>query len=293
MQITDAVLGFDTRWIMEGKPSCPHDVVVGNRKYNVYGNIVRSSVKGGGRSLLATLFWVDVTDYAQLRTKHELSRPVVAVVVLDSYEELYKGMSESEKSSLTAAIDRQLTEWAEPTQGIIRRLERDKYLFVFENHNLTDFVEEKFSVLEKMHQVKNSEGIAATLSIGIGKGDYTLFELYKFAALGLDMALSRGGDQAVIKSKNAFEFYGGRSRELEKRTKVKSRVMANALRQLIRDSSQVFVMGHKFSDLDSVGAAAGICAAVRKCGKPYYMLVAEKATSAREFLTRLKDLPAY
>ncbi len=293
MQIASTVPGFDTRWLMEGKPVCPYDVDVAGRKYTVYGNVVRSGSKGGGRSLLATLFWVDITDFAALRDEHERGRPVVALIMVDSYEELYKGMSEAEKSILTAAIDRQLTEWAEPTQGIIRRLERDKYLFVFENHNLLDFVGEKFTIIEKMHDIKNSEGISATLSIGIGKGDYTLYELYKFASLGLDMALSRGGDQVVIKSKNAFEFYGGRSRELEKRTKVKSRVMANALKQLIRDSSQVFVMGHRFSDLDCLGAAAGVCSAVRKCGKKAYILIDDKKTSARELLDLMRAQPEY
>ncbi len=293
MHITDAVPGFDTRWIMEGRTVCPFDVEVSGRKYTVYGNVVRSAGDGGGRSLLATLFWVDITEFAALRDEYERSRPVVALVMLDSYEELYKGMSESEKSILTASIDKQLSEWTTPTNGIMRRLERDKYLFIFENHNLLDFVQEKFSIIEKMHQIKNSEGIAATLSIGIGKGEYTLFELYKFASLGLDMALSRGGDQVVIKSKNAFEFYGGGSRELEKRTKVKSRVMANALRQLIRDSSQVFIMGHRFSDLDCLGAAAGVCAAVRKCGKPAYIIADDKKTAARELIEKLRAQPEY
>jgi len=141
--------------------------------------------------------------------------------------------------------------------------------------------------------VQNSEGLSATLSIGIGKGECSLQELYQYAALGIDMALSRGGDQAVVKSKNAFEFYGGRSKELEKRTKVKSRVMANALMQIIKDSSQVFLMGHKYSDLDSIGACAGLVAAVRKAGRPAYIIVNDQATSAKELIDRLKKTPQY
>ena len=293
MHISDAVPGFDTRWVMEGRAVCPYDVSVGERKFTVYGNVVRAAGKSGARSLLATLFWVDITEFARLRDEHERSRPVVALVMLDSYEELFKGLTESEKSMLTASVDKMLSEWTSPTNGIMRRLDRDKYLFIFENHNLLDLVQDKFSIIEKMHQIQNSEGIAATLSIGIGKGEYTLYELYQFASLGLDMALSRGGDQVVIKSKNAFEFYGGRSRELEKRTKVKSRVMANALRQLIRDSSQVFVMGHRFSDLDCIGAAAGVCAAVRKCGKPYYLLVDAEKTAALSLVRQMKQQPEY
>jgi len=292
MHITDAVPGFDTRWIMEGRTLCPYDVEMGGRKYNIYGNVVQSA-SSQSRSLLATLFWVDITDYSVLREQHEKSRPVVSLIVIDSYEELFKDMSESEKSTLTADIDRRINNWAQGAKGIVRRLERDRYLFIFEQQHLVDFTAQKFSILEEMHQVKNSEGIAATLSIGIGKGEYTFYELYRFALLGIDMALSRGGDQVVIKSKNAFEFYGGRSKEVEKRTKVKSRVMANALMHLIRDSSYVFITGHKFSDLDSIGAAAGIAAMVRKCGKRPYIIADQQTSNARELLRKLAETPQY
>ena len=290
--ITDVLHGFDTRGIMEGKTVCPYDVELGERKYQVYGNMVRSG-RSRGSALLATLFWVDTTDYIQLRDYVERTRPVVGLIIIDSYEELVKNASEAEKSTLTADIDRYINKWAEPAKGIVRRLQRDRYLFIFEQHSLVDFTAAKFSILEDIHAVQNSEGLSATLSIGIGKGECSLGELYQYAALGIDMALSRGGDQAVVKSKNAFEFYGGRSKELEKRTKVKSRVMANALMQLIKDSSQVFLMGHKYSDLDSIGACAGMVAAVRKAGRPAYIIVNDKATSAKELIDRLKKQPQY
>ena len=290
--ITDVLHGFDTRWIMEGKTVCPYDVELGERKYQVYGNMVRSG-RSRGSALLATLFWVDTTDYIQLRDYVERTRPVVGLIIIDSYEELVKNASEAEKSTLTADIDRYINKWAEPAKGIVRRLQRDRYLFIFEQHSLVDFTAAKFSILEDIHAVQNSEGLSATLSIGIGKGECSLGELYQYAALGIDMALSRGGDQAVVKSKNAFEFYGGRSKELEKRTKVKSRVMANALMQLIKDSSQVFLMGHKYSDLDSIGACGGLVAAVRKAGRPAYIIVNDQATSAKELIDRLKKTPQY
>ena len=290
--ITDVLHGFDTRWIMEGKTVCPYDVELGERKYQVYGNMVRSG-RSRGSTLLATLFWVDTTDYIRLRDYVERTRPVVGLIVIDSYEELMKNKSEAEKSTLTADIDQYINDWAKPAKGIVRRLQRDRYLFIFEQHSLVDFTAAKFSILESIHQVQNSEGLSATLSIGIGKGECSLGELYQYAALGIDMALSRGGDQAVVKSKNAFEFYGGRSKELEKRTKVKSRVMANALMQLIKDSSQVFLMGHKYSDLDSIGACAGLVAAVRKAGRPAYIIVNDQATSAKELIDRLKKTPQY
>ena len=290
--ITDVLHGFDTRWIMEGKTLCPYDVELGEQKYQVYGNMVRSG-RSRGSALLATLFWVDITDYSRLRDYVERTRPAVGLIVIDSYEELMKNASEAEKSTLTADIDRYINDWAKPAQGIVRRLQRDRYLFIFEQHSLLEFTAGKFSILETIHQVQNSEGLSATLSIGVGKGECSLQELYQYAALGIDMALSRGGDQAVVKSKTAFEFYGGRSKELEKRTKVKSRVMANALMQLIRDSSQVFLMGHKYSDLDSIGACAGLVAAVRKAGRPAYIIVNDQATSAKELIDRLRKQPQY
>lgn len=292
IHITDVLHGFDTRWIMEGKSVCPYDVEMGGRKYQIYGNLVRSG-SGQGSALLATLFWVDVTDHSQLRDRFERTRPVVGLILIDSYEELMKNASESEKSTVTAEIDRRVNAWAKPSCGIVRKLDRDRYLFIFDQKSLVDFTAGKFSILEDIHQVQNSDGLAATLSIGIGKGDCTLQELYQFADLGIDMALSRGGDQVVVKSKTAFEFYGGRSKELEKRTKVRSRVMSNALMQLIRDSSQVFLMGHQYSDLDSVGACAGLAAAVRRAGRPFYLIVNDQATAAGELIRRLRAQPLY
>ena len=133
----------------------------------------------------------------------------------------------------------------------------------------------------------------ATLSIGIGKDGETLAESYQYAGLAIDMALSRGGDQAVIKNRYTFEFYGGLSEEVEKRTKVKSRVVANALSQLIRDSSQVLVMGHRNSDMDAIGAAAGMVCAARVKGKPVHIVVDQQHTMAAELIERLETLPEY
>ena len=149
------------------------------------------------------------------------------------------------------------------SSAVLRKYDRDKYIFVIESAELDKLVARKFSVLQEVREIENHEGVVATLSIGIGRDGETLAESYQFAGLAIDMALSRGGDQAVIKNKFNFAFFGGLSEEVEKRTKVKSRVVANALSQLIRDSSQVLVMGHKNSDMDAIGAAAGMVCAAR------------------------------
>ena len=172
-------------------------------------------------------------------------------------------------------------------------MERDRYLLLFEEQYLSRFVDQKFDILDTIHQVVNSSGLAATLSIGIGKDGGSFQELMQYANLSIEMALSRGGDQAVIRNKFTFEFYGGRSNETEKRTKVKSRVMANALSALMSDSSKLFIMGHKMPDMDATGAAAGVCAIARKKGVPAYIIREAGTNPSKPILDKLDQLPEY
>lgn len=153
---------------------------------------------------------------------------------------------------------------------------------------MAQITQDKFSVLDTVRSIVSREGINATLSIGIGRDGKTLQEKYEFAQLALDMALSRGGDQTVIKNRYAFEFFGGCAKEVEKRTKVKSRVMANALGQLMRDSSQVFVMGHHHTDIDALGAAVGVVCAARSRGKQVYVVLHRAQTLAQPLLERVE-----
>lgn len=291
-KITAAVPDFSSRWLMEGKTECPTEVRLGERRFLVFGHLVRTEDQGG-RGYLATTYWVDVTDFAQVRDIYYSTRPVVGILTVDNYEELMKGATDSARSAMRSGIDERLAQWVAPAQGLFCRYERDRYLFVFEERFLAQFQEGKFSILETVREVVSPSGIQATLSIGIGKDADTLAELFQYAALSVEMALSRGGDQAVIKNKFNFEFYGGRTKELEKRTKVKSRVMASALDKLISASSQVIVMGHKFSDLDSVGAAAGICAIARARNIPAYIVREDTPVPGTIMMKRLAALPEY
>ncbi len=269
-KLSTLIPGFDTRWLMEGKSSCPSEVSYGSRRFLVFGHLVRTGGRSGG--FLATLYWVDVTEFCLVRDEYRATRPVAAVLLLDNYEELMKNLTENERSALVSEIDSRLDAWVAHTGGLLRRYQRERYLFIFEEQYLSQFVEKKFDILDTIHQVVNPSGINASLSIGIGKDGESYQELLQFANLSIDMALSRGGDQAVIRNKFTFEFYGGRSKETEKRTKVKSRVMANALSSLISDSSQVFIMGHRFPDNDCLGAAAGVFALCRKNGVPVHII---------------------
>ncbi len=290
VRIGDIVPGFSPKFLMEGKNQHPLEVTLGGRQYAVYGSMVGLGGESArGRGLMATLYWVDVTEAAQLRAEYYASRQVVAIIMLDNYDEIMKNLGDSQKSALLAAIDDNINDWTKPAEGILRKFDRDRYLFVFEERHLAGYVAGKFSLLEAVHALVSPNGIPVTLSIGIGKEGATMTENFSYANLSIDMSLSRGGDQAIIKNRFAFEFYGGRTKELEKRAKVKSRVMANALVRLISDSSNVLVMGHKNADIDSIGAAVGVAVAARKKGcRPYIVIDRERAVG-RRLLARLDD----
>ena len=290
-KLSALIPGFDSRWLMEGKNECPTEVEYGSRRFLVFGHLVRTGGRSGG--FLATTYWVDVTEFSLIRDQYQATRPVAAVLLLDNYDELMKNLTENQRSALVSEIDARLDEWVAESGGMLRRYQRERYLFVFDEQYLAKFVEDKFDILDAIHQVVNPSGINATLSIGVGKDGENYRELFQFANLSIDMALSRGGDQAVIRNKFTFEFYGGRSKETEKRTKVKSRVMANALSALVSDSSQVFIMGHRSPDNDCIGAAAGVCALCRKNSVPVHIIKEASPPPAQELIDRLAPLPEY
>jgi len=292
VKLSGILPGFSTNWLLEGETRCPELVELHDKRFMVFGNLVRSEERGH-RSMIATTYWVEVTDYAAIDEEYHNSRLVSAILCIDNYEEMFKNVSESVRSSLISEIEARLTEWTDQTGGIFNRYDRDHYLFFFEERYLDILIEQKFSVLDSIREVISPAGIAATLSIGIGRDAPGFAELYQYASLSLEMALSRGGDQAVVKSRNNFEFFGGRSKETEKRTKVKSRVMANALGELMSDASCVFVMGHKFPDLDAMGACVGICAMARVKGAPCYIIEESGNHPSVQLMEKLKSHESY
>ena len=291
-RLSALVPGFSSRWLLEGKSECPEEVALGERRYQVFGHLVHTGDQDG-QGFLATTYWIDVTDFSNLRGAHAESRPVVALLLLDNYDEVLKNVAENTRSAILSEIGQKLGELAVQTNGLFAQLDRDRYLLVFEARHLAKLQEEKFPILDAVHNIQNPGGITATLSIGIGKDADNFQELFQYASLSVEMALSRGGDQAVIKNRFTFEFYGGRTKELEKRTKVKSRVMANALGELVADASKVFIMGHKAADLDCIGAAAGVFAIARKRGTPAYIIKETAPAPGDDMAQRLASLPEY
>ncbi|MPM41996.1 Cyclic-di-AMP phosphodiesterase GdpP [bioreactor metagenome] len=291
IKVEDTVPGMPVAWLLEGKQECPDRVVMNNRRFRVYGSLVRAKDRDGTQNLVATTYWVDTTEYDAMREKFELSRPVVALLNVDNYEELMKVSGEAQRSAIQAQIDEKLAAWAVDT-GLLVKTNRDRYLLLTEEKDYAPLVAEKFSVLDSMREI-GGEGSHPTLSIGVGREADGMAELYKNASLSLEMALSRGGDQAVVRGKLDFEFYGGRTKSPEKRTKVKSRVMANALGELMSDARQVYIMGHSFADMDAVGAAAGLCCAARKLGKHPQVVIDLNHNAAEAVLEKLRSRAEY
>ena len=293
MRLSEAVPDFQVQWLLSGKQESPERVELNNHRFRVYGSLVRSRNRTGVQSLVATTYWVETTEADHLREVYEARRPVAAILMLDNYEDLMKACEDTQRSAVLAQIDEKLQIWANAGQGILLKTDRNHYLFLFEEQYFQHFVDEKFSILDTVRAIRVAENIHPTLSIGIGKDSPSIPELYKNAKLSLEMALSRGGDQAVVRNQVDFAFYGGRTKATEKRTKVKSRVMANAFRELIADAGEVYIMGHSFADMDAVGAAAGICCAARKRGKQARIVIDREHTAAETLIARLDALPEY
>ena len=291
MKVDDAVPHFPTSWLLEGKSRCPDRVEMNGRRFQVYGSLQRAKGRSA-QGLVATTYWVDVTESDSLRERYSATRPVMALIQVDNYDDLMKACPDTQRSAILAQIDEKLGQWTEGV-GVLIKTQRDHYLFLFEEEHFEHFAAEKFAVLDSIRAVKVAEGLNPTLSIGVGKDADSIAELYKGANLSLEMALSRGGDQAVVRTRQDFSFYGGRTKTAEKRTKVKSRVMANALGELMEDAKQIYIMGHSYADMDALGAAAGLMCIARKRRHKAQIIIDQDNNAAQLVLAQLRKLPEY
>lgn len=289
--IAEFLPGLGMEWLVSGKTEYPYDVTLGGRRYRIYGTLLHSQEQAG--VLLGMIYLSDLTEMYQVRDEYIRSRPVVAIILVDNYEELTMNLSESVISTMDADINSAITTWAEGYHGLLRKLERNRYLLVFEKRDLDSATREKFPVLEDIHAIVNPGGLSASLSIGLGVDGRDFEESYNFAALSIEMALSRGGDQAVVKDRLNFSFFGGRAREADRRSKVRARVTANSLMELIGNSSQVFIMGHKNADMDAVGAAMGVACLCRKKNKKFYIVLDREVNVSKQLVSEILQVPEY
>ena len=291
--IAQMVPQFSGKWLLEGKTQYPTLLELSGRKYQLHGNIIRSDKSDEQNAFMGITYWVDVTDYDKIRQEYEHTRPVAGIVIIDNLEEMIRNQPDRVKNDIRDAVEDKLKEWCDGFHGILRRYDRDRYLVLMERQDMERLRQEKFKITEEIHQVESPTGIGASISIGLGIDGENFGEVLQFADMASELALSRGGDQTVIKNSMSFEFYGGRGYEVEKRTKVKSRVMSNALAELVKDSSRVLVMGHRFADLDSVGAAVGVCCFARQFGVKANIVIDMHHNAAQSLIESVRKAPEY
>ena len=292
-QTLDAVIpGFSTSWLREGRSELPGDQMIGGRRYRIYGNYVRSE-DDATTVQLATVYFADMTEMFNIRDEFLRTRPVVSIILIDNYDELTGNLSDSAVSTLDAQINDVVTTWVSGLEALCRKIERNRYLLIFENKSLAHLQEARFSILEDVRRVTTSGGMSATISLGLGKDGASFEENYRFASLAIEMALSRGGDQAVIKDRYNFTFYGGRTKETERHTRVKSRVMAGSLSELIGQSSTVYIMGHRMADLDALGSAVGLLCLCRVRDRPAKIVIDLQKNACQSLISELNAAQGY
>ena len=292
-QTLDAVIpGFSTSWLREGRSELPGDQMIGGRRYRIYGNYVRSE-DDATTVQLATVYFADMTEMFNIRDEFLRTRPVVSIILIDNYDELTGNLSDSAVSTLDAQINDVVTSWVSGLEALCRKIERNRYLLIFENKSLAHLQEARFSILEDVRHVTTSGGMSATISLGLGKDGASFEENYRFASLAIEMALSRGGDQTVIKDRYNFTFYGGRTKETERHTRVKSRVMAGSLSELIGQSSTVYIMGHRMADLDALGSAVGLLCLCRVRGRPARIVIDLQKNACQSLIAELNAAQGY
>ncbi len=242
---------------------------------------------------LYMLYLFDETLLQQYKTENENLRPVVGLINLDNYEEVMEHTDEVHQSLLNVLIERKISKYFMAMNGLVKKLEKDKYLVVLNAKSLGDLRDDRFSVLDEVKTISIGNDIAMTLSGGIGADGDGYLKNYEYARGAIEMALGRGGDQVVVRSAGGMEFFGGKTQHAEKSTRVKARVKAQALRELMLSSENVVAMGHKMTDLDSLGAAIGVCRAAMTVGKKAHIVLGERNTNIREWVERFESSKDY
>lgn len=293
-QTLDSVIsGFSTSWLREGQSELPGDRIIGGRRYRIYGNYVRSE-DDATTVQLATIYFADMTEMFNVRDEFMRTRPIVSIVLIDNYDELTANLSDSAVSTLDAQLNDVIANWTAGLEALCRKTERNRYLVIFESKDLAKLQENRFSVLlDDVRHVSSSSGMSATISLGIGKDGGSFAENYRFAALAIEMSLSRGGDQAVIKDRFNFTFYGSRTKETDRHTRVRSRVVAGSLSELIGQSSTIYIMGHRMADLDPLGSAVGLLCLCRTKGRPARIVIDLQKNACQSLIEELKASQDY
>lgn len=278
------------------------DLTMDDREYRVMmkriyfngasnGNLVMSLEESS--EYITALYLFDETDLKRYIRENENQRLVAGLVYIDNYDEALDSIEDVKRSLLTALIDRKVNKYFTEVDALVRKVERDKYFIVFKNQYMEQLCEDRFSIIEDVKTVKVGNEMAVTLSIGIGSGGDTYNQNYEYARASIDLALGRGGDQVVVREGEDISYYGGKTKQVERNSRVKARVKAHALREVIESREHVIIMGHDISDVDSLGAAIGVFCAARVLGKKAQIVINEVTSSLRPMIDGFSEEKGY
>lgn len=238
---------------------------------------------------MSVIRFSDITDHVLLENEFKASRKTVLIMTIDSYEDVLQNAKESDKATVQVQIEQIFERFIESTNGVLHKSSSGRFYAVIEERHLSRIIERKFDILDEVRSIQIGDRTGVTLSIGVGRGAKTLAESEIYAKQALDMCLGRGGDQAAVKTDNGFEFFGGISKAVEKSTKVRSRIIAAALKELVLSCENVYIMGHRFADFDAVGASVGLCGAFRSLGRQAYCVVDPEKNLSKPLINYITD----
>lgn len=245
---------------------------IANKNYKIVGEYVKSKSEDKKKKYTATLYFLDETEVDNLKADYMSSQICIGITMIDNYEELVQRNSTEQQLQVFSQIEKKIYEWAAQFNGLVIKAERDTFVWICERKSLDELEDNKFNILDSIKELNLNSKVQSTLSIAVSCDGDSNYEKYKLAKKTLDIALGRGGDQAIVRKDDKYSFFGGRSQEVEKRTKVKARTVANALEELILESENVIIMGHTNSDIDSLGASLGVYRFAKTLGKDAFIV---------------------
>ena len=273
----------------EGAEQSIHkELEIGNKIYEILGRYTKSK-----EEYICTIYFIDETKCVELEKEYHNSQICVGLIMIDNFEEVNQRISDEDKPLLTAQIEKTIYDWASEFQGLVVKAERDTFVCIFEQRYLAELEEKKFNILDTIKELELSDKIQITLSISVSTEGQSNYEKYKSAQAGLDIALGRGGDQTVVRENGKYQFFGGRTQELEKRTKVKARIVSHALQELMQEAKNVMIMGHTNGDIDSMGASMGLYRLAKSLNVEVYIVNNSTGISLENFMEAAKEEKEY
>ena len=267
------------------------NIQVNKRQYRMVGKFVNSKrySKNEKDEYMAIIYFIDETENIKLQKEYNDSKSCVGIIMIDNYEEVTQRVDAEQKTQLMAKVESTIYDWVNETNGILVKADRDTYVYVFEQKNLEKIKEEKFAILDSIKNLVRKDKIQLTLSIAISNEGDTERDVYKSASAAMDVILGRGGDQAVIRQNGKYLFFGGKVEEVEKRTKVKARIVAHALEELIKENDKIMIMGHTNPDIDAIGSALGIYRIAKTLEKEAKIVANVETPSIKDLYESIKD----